>query len=410
MSAEPENQNSPSEDAQQDGNAAADAPLRSVHTSNLPQLFNQARCSLAVSTYQAGKLVLVRADTGADGKPVVNTHFRAFRKPMGLTVGENRLALGTAHEIWEFRNVPAVAPKVEPKGKHDACFLPRRLHVTGDIQIHEMGYAGTELWFINTAFSCLCTYDAEHSFVPRWRPPFLSALTPGDRCHLNGLGFRDGKPRYVTALGQTDTPGGWRENKKAGGLIIDLDTNEIITRGLSMPHSPRWYAGHLWVLESGTGSFGKIDLPTGRYEPIISIPGFTRGLDFLGHLAFIGLSQVRETAVFSGIQITERLTEKDRNCGVWVVDIRTGQLVGFLRFEDAVQEIFGVSLLRGILYPELVHDNPQLTGTSYVLPDEALRDVPDEFKKPLASSETAPLPAGDPQAGAQEGLSPAGPS
>ncbi len=382
MTAENQNQdkNQPATNESAEPPKSPDAPLRSVHTSNLPLIFANAKCSLAVSTYQAGKLVLVRGDKTDDGQPVVNTHFRTFRKPMGLTIGDNRMAIGTAQEIWEFRNVPAVAGRVEPKGKHDACFLLRRIHVTGDIQIHEMGYQGEELWFVNTAFSCLCTFDANHSFVPRWRPKFVSALTPGDRCHLNGLEFRDGKPRYVTSLGQSDAPGGWRENKKAGGLIIDIESNEIITRGLSMPHSPRWYAGQLWVLESGTGSFGKVDLQTGRYEPIIQLPGFTRGIDFLGHLAFIGLSQVRETAIFSGIQITERLTESDRNCGVWVVDIRTGQLVAFLRFEDAVQEIFGVALMRGASYPEVVNDDHELTGSSYVLPDEALRDVPEELR------------------------------
>jgi uncharacterized protein (TIGR03032 family) len=365
-----------------EGNAGQnnEAPLRSVHTTNLPQIFRQVRCSLAVSTYQAGKLVLVRSDETDEKQPIINTHFRTFKKPMGITVGNNRMAIGTAQEIWEFRNVPAVTSKLEPAGKYDACFLPRRVHFTGDIQIHEMKYLEDELWFINTAFSCLCTYDPDHSFTPRWRPKFISALTPGDRCHLNGLEFVDGKPKYVTALGTADVPGGWRENKPSGGVIIDMDSNEIVTRGLSMPHSPRWYADRLWVLESGTGSFGTVDLASGRFEPIIQLPGFTRGLDFVGNLAFIGLSQVRETAVFSGIAITERLTEADRNCGVWVVDIRSGQLVGFLRFEDAVQEIFGVSVIRGSVYPDLIHDDPKIIGASFVLPDEALRDVPAEMK------------------------------
>ena len=254
---------------------------------------------------------------------------------------------------------PAVAPKLEPVGKHDACFLPRSLHVTGDIQIHEMVYRGDELWFANTAFSCLCTYDEDHSFVPRWRPPFVTELAPEDRCHLNGLGLVDGKPRWVTALGETNTAGGWRDNKKDGGILIDLETEEIVTRGLSMPHSPRWYAGRLWLLESGTGSLGFVDLESGRYESIVELPGFTRGLDFAGNLAFVGLSQVRETAVFSGIPITERLDEAERTCGVWAVDIRNGQVVAFVKFEEAVQEIFAVSVLAGCEFPDLINDDPR---------------------------------------------------
>jgi uncharacterized protein (TIGR03032 family) len=354
---------------------AGPSPLRSVHTTNFPAILDQLRSSLFVTTYQAGKLVIVRSDAG-----VINTHFRAFNKPMGMAIAPGRLAVGTAVDVWEFRSVPAVAAKLDPPGKHDACYLPRSAHVTGDIQIHEMAYVGSDVWFVNTRFSCLATHDPDHSFAPVWRPKFITQLTPDDRCHLNGLCVVDGKPKWVTALGETDTGGGWRENKKSGGILIDIDSNEIVARNLSMPHSPRWHAGRLWLLESGTGSLGTVDLSTGKYEPIVRLDGFTRGLEMVGNLAFIGLSQVRETAVFSGIQITERLQETERTCGVWVVDIQRGQIVAFLKFEEAVQEIFAVALLSGIRFPDLINDNTELVGSSFVLPDAALRDVPAELR------------------------------
>jgi uncharacterized protein (TIGR03032 family) len=354
---------------------AAPSPLRSVHTTNFPAILDQLGSSLLVTTYQAGKLVVVRSDGG-----VINTHFRAFNKPMGMAVGRGRLAVGTAVDVWEFRNVPAVAARLEPPGKHDACYLPRSAHVTGDIQIHEMAYVGDDLWFVNTRFSCLATHDPDHSFAPVWRPKFISQLTPDDRCHLNGLGLKDGRPAWATALGETDAAGGWRENKKSGGILIDIESNEIIARGLSMPHSPRWHAGRVWLLESGTGSLGCVELSSGRYEPIVQLDGFTRGLEMVGNLAFVGLSQVRETAIFSGIQITERLQETERTCGVWVVDIHRGQVVAFLKFEEAVQEVFAVALLHGIRFPELINDDAELIGSSFVLPDDALRDVPSELR------------------------------
>ncbi|OHB78742.1 MAG: TIGR03032 family protein, partial [Planctomycetes bacterium RBG_16_64_10] len=304
-----------------DGKAS---PLHSVHTSNFPDILQQLRGSLLVTTYQAGTLVVLRPDPDSR---TINTHFRAFRKPMGLAVRPNRIAVGTAQGIWELHNVPAVAAKLEPADKYDACFLPRWGHVTGDIAIHEMAYAGKELWFVNTRFSCLCVSDGEHSFVPRWRPSFVSHIAPEDRCHLNGLGLVDGRPRYVTALGETDIAAGWRENKKTGGILVDVVTQEVVAGGLSMPHSPRWHSGRLWVLELGRGGLGYVDLKSGRYESIIELPGFTRGLDFAGNLAFVGLSQVRESAVFSGIEITERLRPEDRTCGVWVIDISSGRIV-----------------------------------------------------------------------------------
>jgi uncharacterized protein (TIGR03032 family) len=348
-------------------------PLRSVHTTTFGEILTQFGFSLLVTTYQAGKLVVLRADQG-----VINTHFRSFLKPMGLALQGGRLAIGTAREIQEFHNVRALAPRLEPAGKHDACFLPRSSHTTGEIFIHEMGFvtappgetteeSGPELCLVNTRFSCLCTLDRENSFVPRWQPPFITALAPEDRCHLNGIGLVDGRVRYVTALGETDTAGGWRANKRNGGLLMEVPSGEILVRGLSMPHSPRWHKGKLWLLESGTGTIGTVDLPAGRYEAVAEVPGFSRGLDFFGDLAFIGLSQVRETAVFSGLPLTERLNE--RTCGVWVVDVAAGRTVAFLKFEDAVQEIFAVQVLPNVRFPDLINDDPKILNDYFVLPD-----------------------------------------
>ncbi len=344
-------------------------PLRSVYTSNLPGLLKELKISLAVTTYQAGKLILIRED---DGK--VNTHFRDFAKPMGLSCDGHRLTIGGTNTVWFYRNMPGVAEKVEPVGKHDACYLPRGVHVTGDIDIHELDWdSQDELWVVNTRFCCLCTLDVDHSFRPRWRPPFVSALAPEDRCHLNGLCMVDGQPGFVTALGQADSPGGWRENKAQGGVLLDVRSNKIILEGLSMPHSPRWYQDKLWLLESGNGSLARLNIDQQTLHTVATLPGFTRGIDFYGPLAFIGLSKVRESAVFSAIPLVERLAE--RLCGIWVVNIETGAILGFLRFETGVEEIFGVSVLRNTAYPELVEWNSPLMSSSYVLPEESLRDV-----------------------------------
>jgi uncharacterized protein (TIGR03032 family) len=359
-----------------------DAPLRSVHSSNFSAILQELGISLLVSTYQAGKLVMLRPDGDR-----LNTHFRGFSKPMGLAVDGDRLAIGTTLEIWEYHNAPAVAQRLEPAGAHDACFLPRSSVCTGDIQIHEMAWGNSrgddpELWFVNTRFSCLCTRSNKHSFVPRWRPPFITALAPEDRCHLNGLCMRDGQPAFVTALGTTDAPGGWRHDKKGGGVLLDVPSGEVIARGLSMPHSPRWYDGRLWVLESGSGGVGFVDPNTSEYESLTELPGFTRGLDFYGPLAFIGLSQVRESAVFSGISIAERPLE-ERCCGVWVVNIETGETVAFVKFEDALQEIFAVQVLPRMRRPDVINDQPRLIADSFVVPDEALGLVPAPLRHPI---------------------------
>jgi uncharacterized protein (TIGR03032 family) len=296
---------------------------------------------------------------------------------MGLAMADGgaRLAIGTTLQVWEFHDVSEVAHRLEPAGRHDSCFLPRCSHVTGNVLIHEMAYgAGRELWFVNTRFSCLATLDAEASFTPRWRPPFVTELEPSDRCHLNGLGMVDGKPKYVTALGETNDMGGWRANKAKGGLLMDVESGTILCRGLSMPHSPRWYAGRLWVCESGSGTLGYVDLNTGRYEAVAALPGFTRGLHFAGNLAFVGLSQVRESAVFSGIPITERLGPEERTCGICVVDLSRGETVALLKFESGVQEIFAVAVLAR-RFPDLINDDDQLLENSFVVPSTCLGEV-----------------------------------
>jgi uncharacterized protein (TIGR03032 family) len=375
-------------------------PLRSVHTNSFPNVLAELGSSVMVTTYQAGKLILLRNRDG-----LLNTHFRSFVKPMGLAAAAGRLAVGEYSDIWEFHNVPAVCSKLDAQSekppsandaaaeaapaaadaaptlvrpKHDACFLPRRSHITGDVQIHEMAWIGDELWFVNTAFSCLSTRSETHSFEPRWQPSFIHRLMPGDCCHLNGLAVRDGRPAYVTALGETNNPGGWRQNKRNGGVLIDVDSGEIITRGLSMPHSPRWHHNRLWLLESGDGSIGTIDLNTGTYEVVARLPGFTRGLSFIGPFAFIGLSQVRESAIFSGIPVVERLDE--RVCGVWIVNVETGEAIAFVRFEDAVQEIFAVEALPGMRFPDLINHDLELIARAYILSNDALELVPQEMR------------------------------
>ncbi len=363
LEAEPETQ-APSEEAVTPGAGAH--PLRSVNTANFHEILDQLDSSLLITTYQTGRLICARHTEEG-----LNTHFRGFDTPMGLAWNPPKLAIGTGSQVWEYLNVPDVAAKLEPAPeRHDGCLIPRRVHYTGDIRVHDVAYAGDELWVVATRFSCLATLDDEHSFVPRWRPPFITGLAADDRCHLNGLAVIDDQVRYVTALGASDEPGGWREHKAAGGVLIDVPSSETAISGLSMPHSPRWYRDRLWLLESGQGTLVVADLDAGTVETVAELPGFTRGLAFAGPLAFVGLSEVREATTFGGLPLTGRL--EDRHCGVWVVNIETGTVIGFLRFEDQVQEIFDVAILPGMRFPEVAEHGSDVVNLSYVVPEATL--------------------------------------
>ena len=378
----------------QDPSSPAPAPtqadLSSQHSSNFPDLLRQLNASFFVSTYQAGKLVLVRAD----GR-VINTHYRTFARPMGMALSrKGALALGTSSEIIEFRNVPGVSARLDPPNRNDAVFMPRRAFITGAIDIHEMAYGVDEtLWYVNTLFSCLCTLDRESSFVPVWRPKFVSKYSAEDRCHLNGLAMRDDKPATLTALGLSDDVEGWRANKRDGGIAIDYASGEIVATRLCMPHSPRWHDGKLWILESGRGALLQIDTATGAKVEVARLPGFLRGLDFAGPLAFVGLCQQRETNAFTDIPITEE--NRERLSGVWVVDVRNGQTVALLKFTGGVQEIFAVNLLFGATYPELINEAGDLLSSVYALPDAALAETAPARMRPAKRSadvEASPAP------------------
>ena len=342
--------------------------FKSGHTSSFVELLDKAASSLIITTYKSGHVILART-LGQ----TLDTHVFAFDRPMGIAAAGNRLAIGTGQTIDSFTNQPAVAPRLQSpdhpdRPVNDAVFLPRATTYTGDIAIHEMSYdADGVLWFVNTKFSCLCTQDLGNSFVVEWTPPWITQLAPEDRCHLNGLAMVDGRPRFVSSLARTDNAGGWREHKGTSGLIIDLASGEAIVEGLSMPHSPRWHDGRLWVLQSGTGTLSTVDPLTGAITDIASLPGFTRGLAFIGRYALVGLSQVRES-VFADLPITQ--SAKERNCGVWIVDTTTGAIVGILRFEGVVQEIFDVAVLPEIRWPTL-GPRGELTANSYIVRNSA---------------------------------------
>jgi uncharacterized protein (TIGR03032 family) len=342
---------------------------------------SQAGGSVAVTTYQAGKVAVIGWDErqrqgalGARGGQggQVTLLLRQFEKPMGLAASADgkRLALATRHAVMLLADAPLLAPDYleDQKGRYASLYLPRAAYFTGDINVHDLAFAadGT-LWVVNTRFCCLSHLSAEHSFVPKWKPPFVSEVAPEDRCHLNGLAMVQGKPAYVTCLGETDDVGGWRANKAAGGVVVDVASNEVVLRGLSMPHSPRWYKDQLWLLNSGAGELWAVDVHTGRHVVVAGLPGYLRGLSFAGPFALIGLCQIREKHIFGGLPVQQKY--KKLLCGVAVVDLRTGQQAAMLEFTSGVQELYEVLFLPGVRRPMVLNTEKDATRQAFTAPD-----------------------------------------
>lgn len=324
------------------------APALTISCSpSFPHWLRAAGISIGVTTYQTNRLFLIGLKE--DGN--LSAFERLLDGAMALHASAERLYLATRYQLWQFDN--ALAPDGRYQG-FDRLYVPRVAHTTGAIDVHDIAVddAGRVL-FINTLYSCLATLDERQSFVPLWSPSFISALAPEDRCHLNGLALVDGKARYATAVSRSDVAGAWRERRHDGGCLIEIPSSDIVCAGLSMPHSPRYYQGRLWLLNSGTGEFGYVDRERGAFEPVAFCAGYGRGLAFHNGQALVGLSKPRDNRLFTGLALDEKLTAKNTEprCGLRVIDLATGHVLHWLDFEGVVTELYDVQIIPGVRCP-----------------------------------------------------------
>ncbi|MEL7279853.1 MAG: TIGR03032 family protein [Pseudomonadota bacterium] len=307
--------------------------------------------ALAFTSYQSNLLYMV----GVKPQGGINIHQTAIPRPMGIVHdGQHGLTLVAGPQILEFQNV--LNPEEKINNLFDAGFAPRRAHITGALDAHDLGVQkdGRPI-FVNTRFNCLARPHHRHSFEEVWRPPFISALVDEDRCHLNGLAMQDGEPKYVSAVSRSDTIDGWRDRRADGGIIMEVATGEVVCEGLSMPHSPRIINGKLWVLNSGSGELGEVVFDKkgkGKFEPRVFCPGFVRGLTIVGKFAFVGLSKPRYKR-FEGLALDQKLKDADSEpwCGVQVIDLEKGSCVDWLRIDGAIAELYDLTLISGFRCP-----------------------------------------------------------
>lgn len=326
----------------------------------------ECNVSLGFTTYQTGKLFLI----GRKPDDAISVFERTFSHCMGLWASPDArtLWLSSKFQMWRFERAPAQAvphrgtstegdsvsvPAWSERG-YDFVYVPRVGYTTGDIDAHDVAVdASGRVIFVSTLFGCLATVSETSSFQPLWRPSFLSALVPEDRCHLNGLAMRDGQPAFVTVVSRSDVADGWRDRRRDGGCVVDVASHEIVASGLSMPHSPRWYRDRLWVLNSGTGEFGSVDCATGRFEPIAFCPGYLRGMSFVGDYAIVTLSKPRHVT-FHGLDLDDRLKARDAEaqCGLQIIDLNTGTIAHWVRLDGSlVTELYDSVVLPGVRQP-----------------------------------------------------------
>lgn len=322
-------------------------PFECTYSPQFAELLHKLGISLAISTYQAGKVVFL--------SPVETDRLiqltRTFENAMGMAVSNNTLAVSVKNEVTVLRNRPELASSYPKKrGVYDGIYIPSARYNTGYLALHDMEYMNEKLTAVNTLFSCLSYIDDKFSFTPFWQPPFITELAPEDRCHLNGIAVENNEIKYLTALGNTNSMQGWRDKKMNGGILMEYPSGKIILNGLAMPHSPRIYNGKLYLLNSAQGELICFDPEKGTSELIVNLGGFARGMSRYGDYLFIGVSKLRHNSkAFSDLEIA-----KTSFAGVIAVYLPYKSIVGSFKYEMSVDEIYDVKVIEGSVRPSLL--------------------------------------------------------
>lgn len=345
----------------------------SQYTENFPGILTSLNISLAATSYDSSRLIILRTQ---DNK--LNTQLEFFHRPMGLYIDESTFVIGTLNNVINFKRTDFFLPQIQSGGfdnlntfsrklqekkpellndylknrdeklvelkQANALYSERACLTTGRINIHDIAWGSDRLWILNTAFSSLCSLDPDYNFIAHWKPSFISELRPEDRCHLNGLAMRDGMPKYVTVCGQENSKDAWY-NRELNGAIIDIESNEILVSGLYMPHSPKVHGDYLYFCESGLACIKRIHLETLKVEVFAELPSFGRGLCFYGDLMFLGLSVVRDSENVSDMPIRQKIKEEDSFCGIWILDVNSGQKIAEVVFTGDVGQIYDLAVI-----------------------------------------------------------------
>ena len=334
-----------------------------VYTKNLPEFLYENCFSVVITTYQAGKLIIIGS---SKGKELYQTPI-SLKKPMGVSLQGNKMAVACFDEIRFFSANEGIHDVINQNhgGEYDKAFLQRATYFTGNLDVHDIEFGEGLLWGVNTIMSCIGVYDINYSFRPKWKPNFISKIIPEDHCHLNGMALENKVPKYATALSQTDFKHGWRKKKMHSGVLMSVPEGSILLEGLSMPHSPRLYEGQLYFLESGKGLLHSYDPQTKNTEVVYAFNAFIRGMDIIGNVAVIGKSKIRETNKdFNDLNIRSN----SLNAGVILFDLVNRAIIGEINYSNTVEEIYDVKIMKDIRNPAVLTDEFQLNHDIISLP------------------------------------------
>lgn len=355
-------------------------PFSCSNSPNLPEILYNMNCTLAISTYQAGKLIFI--------SPLSNQQLiqlpRDFEKPMGIAIDGNKLGIATKQEVVILSGSPDLARTYPPNpGNYDMFYLPRVTYYTGFVDIHDLHWSNHGLLGVNTSFSCIVKIDENYSFTPIWKPHFITEYEHDDYCHLNGMAMINGEPIFVSALGETNAPKAWKENITTGGILLHIPSNQIISKNLAMPHSPRVYDGKLYMLLSATGELVTVNPDNGSYEVVTRLKSFVRGMCKYGDFLFIGRSKLRESSTTFQKLINTEVGRNSNYAGVSVVHLPSGNVVAELNYLNSVEEIYDIQIIPNSRRPGILNTMTPEHTLGLSIPDKVYWA---DYPKPIGNA------------------------
>lgn len=322
------------------------------YSKSFPQFLYNQKITLVFSTYQAGKIILVSSSNGQS----IQLYAKNFVRPMGITFAGDKMAVASKSKVDVFARSEELAQGFPVRrNRYETLFIPQLTYYTGMADIHEIEWGADGLWAVNTAFSCLSLMDDRYNFVPKWQPEFISELLPEDRCHLNGMTMKEGRPAYVTVFDRTDEKEGWRNGDSRTGMIIDVANNLTIEKELAMPHSPLYHKDDLlYYLLSATGEIRVYDFKINQSRSLTRLDNFIRGCDIYGDYMVVGASQLRDSSKAFG-NIEDNI--KGGSSGIYILNRHDGAEVAKLTFTDRINEIFSVKMIPNCQKPAMITTN-----------------------------------------------------
>ena len=227
--------------------------------------------------------------------------------------------------------------------------LPQVGYYTGDVDAHDLAVTpeGGRFLFVNTLFSCIATVSETHSFKLVWKPPFIDRLAAEDRCHLNGLALDKGKLRYATAVSESNVADGWRDHRADGGIVIDCQSNEIIRARPVDAALPAAAQGQAVRAQFRYRPFRHGRRQDRKIRDDCVLPRLPARPRHCRRFRPDRALQAAAEETFSGLALDDNLKKHkiDARCGIYVVDLKSGDMVHRARLEGLASELYDVAVL-----------------------------------------------------------------